>query len=210
VPDSIFALAVLLVAVVPGFLFLQGYHRGRDQPIAPDLFVIAKAGVASLVFVTVLWAVPGWSWLEDGSTVVDWIRDKEFDEHREYFLVLVWLGFSLAYFSGLAIGWAIDRLGGHPVIGRLLAWAGLLRPRSLWSLVLERELAVSSLVVVRLKDGREILGAFDSTAAATPDLRELVLPLYVVDDDTGTVSPDGRVLYLRGEEIASIAISRRP
>lgn len=71
-PDSLLALAILLVAIVPGFLFLQGYHRGRSQASAPDVFVLAKAAVASPFIVTIAWAVPSVSFVESGSTVVDW------------------------------------------------------------------------------------------------------------------------------------------
>jgi hypothetical protein len=211
-PDSFLAVAVLLVGIVPGFLFLQGYHRGRSQAAAPDIFVLAKAAVASLLIVTIVWAVPSFWFVESGSSVVDWVRDRNFNGHRGYFLALGWAVFSLAFLGGLAVGWAVDWCGRgdgrlRRPIGLFLGWAGFLRPQTLWETLLKRDLREPKLVEVHLREGGRVIGAFDADSAATPNLGELVLSkTYVLDPATGTLVDQNRRLYLKGEEIVSLFI----
>lgn len=217
-PDSIFALAVLLVAVVPGFLFLQGYARGRTRPQAPDIFVLAKAALASLAFVSLVWITPQFFWVESGSTVVDWVRDKKFDEHRDYFLALAWPVFALAFVSGLAIGGAIDWFGSGASgprgrVGALLEWAGFFRHRTIWASLLDGELrqAGDRIVAIELKDGGgTVIGAFDRRSRTAGDLTELYLSeTYELEASTGALVPQNRAMYIKGENVRTISIDSK-
>lgn len=217
-PDSIFALAVLLVAIVPGFLFLQGYMRGRTQPPVPDIFVVAKAALASLAFVSLVWITPQFLFVESGSTVVDWVRDKKFDQHRDYFLALAWPVFALAFFSGLAIGGAIDWFGRgssgfRARVGSALEWGGFFRHRTIWASLLDGELeqAGDRIVAIELKDtGGTVIGSFDRRSHTAGDLTELFLSeTYRLDATTGSLVPQNRAMYIKGEYVRTISIDSK-
>jgi hypothetical protein len=208
-PDSLLAVAILLVAIVPGFLFLQGYHRGRAQASAPDVFVIAKAAFVSLVFLSLGWAVLWRVGADD--EVADLVRKDKLDEHIGLSLGIGWVVFIVAFTGGLASGWAVDWFGRGTVglrgrIGGFLEWAGFLREETIWARLLEKQFRGPRLIEIRLKDGRTIIGTFDDEASARPDLSEIVLSeTFELDEATRQLLPRNRVLYLRGEDIREIA-----
>jgi hypothetical protein len=214
VPDSVFALGALLVAIVPGFLFLQGYNRGRAQAPSPDIFVLAKAVLASLLFVSLVVFMPAYRFIESGSTVADWVRDDKIYEHRTYVLLLAWPVFIFAFLAGLGVGWAVDRLGrpGPGVRGKVayfLKWGGFLRTETIWGSLLKDELLLApKLLLIELKEGETVIGAFDGQSAIASDLAEVYLSeTYLFEEATGLLVPQNRAVYVKGENVRTISIA---
>jgi hypothetical protein len=115
------AAVVFSAIIVPGFLFVGGFGRGRPRTGAQQpLYVLAQAVVASLLLLAIAW------WL-GGRTVVRWVNDgTAVSKHRDatyaFFLGLLLLPFPLGLLAGGVAEWLLTRvLNAHDRIARARA-----------------------------------------------------------------------------------------
>lgn len=108
-PTSVQAAVVFSVIIVPGFLFVRGFGRGRPR-VGPQqpLYVLTQAVVASLVLLAIAWW-PG------GRTVVRWVSDgTAITRHRDgtyaFFVALIVVPFPLGLLAGGAAEWLLTRV----------------------------------------------------------------------------------------------------
>jgi hypothetical protein len=222
VPDSLVAVGILFVLVVPGFAFLTGYWRGREAPVAPDLFLIAKAAVASAVVLTVVY-LPWWVRLLNAALdshipltrdVLQWYHDDNLWGHHDYLLILGWLVAGAAWTAGFAAGSVVDHLGRE---GGLLEQAGVWRSPTVWSSLaatMNRD-ATSSAVLLALittKQGQTVIGSLDSGGRVKGNVRleELYLTTTYAADESGNLVAAGASVYIRGEDVESIRLFPKP
>jgi hypothetical protein len=197
-PTSVQAALVFSAIIVPGFLFVRGFGRGRpritqEQP----LYVLAQAVVASLFLLAIAW------WL-GGRTVVGWLRDSTaISKHRDgtygFFLGLLLVPFPLGLLAGGIADWLLARVldaRDRLASARALEPDARRRRRSLaiWLLrgIESRELLEGSAtwdrmwrqlqrrnkylyVRIRTKTGYEITGEVgdDSRVALSPQVQDL-------------------------------------
>jgi hypothetical protein len=81
-PDSVEAITIFALLIVPGYSFLTGYRLGRSHTRPDrDLYAIAEAVIVSVVILAL-----GWFRVED---FLGWIDDDTLSDHAGGALVLL-------------------------------------------------------------------------------------------------------------------------
>lgn len=141
--EAAFLFALL---VVPGFVFLRGYFRGRtraEQQV--DLYVLAEAVVASLALLAIAWPLGAHAivaWADDGVLV---------EQHGGWMMAFFLVSISIPYLLGLAAGRAVDALTDSRPLPKLTMpawWSSRLEARGIE--VTERNLAILNEITERV------------------------------------------------------------
>ena len=216
-PDSVPALLVFLLAVVPGFLGIRGYSRRRSRSVPDrDLYALAGAIVLSAIWLGVVWLVL----LAFGDPLSRWglspYNAKRLQGHRAD---AVWLGLAVIFVPfilGALIAGLLDRLSmvKSKTTWRHLRATGLFRAPSAWDRAwsrFAREQGAGE-VLVHLANGLMIRGAFGEHSQV--DLSPSPPGLYLEEGFAYRTSADGQVVsleasttrgvYLDGSEILAI------
>jgi Family of unknown function (DUF6338) len=165
VPETVQALAIAVVAVLPGAVGVWGYERrvGKWSIASPDRVIRFVA--TSAAFHAALAPLTYWLWRH-------YVHSERLDRH-DTLPVLLWLALLLY----LAVPYALGRMVGWVVTGDLRV--GWLReanpaPRS-WDFFFARK--PSGWLRIRLKSGRWIGGAYapGSHASGYPEALDLYL-----------------------------------
>lgn len=231
-PTTLQSIVVFAVAVVPGFLFVRGFFRGRARVISEQgIYVLAEAVVASLLMLALFWK-------GGGQQTVGWYLDGQLRAHDGavygYALVALLAPFPL----GLAVGGvanlvvaALGRLRGRvlrgidsqrarpssrPSVGRRLAlWVlGALRSRNFldgpgaWERTWRELRQEGTYVYVRVKTkgGSDITGVMGdgSHVALSPLPRDIYIERVLRELAPG--GPYGPVAEGRGIFVAGAEI----
>lgn len=196
-PDTLNALLLFSVFIVPGFLLQRGYLRARAHGVAQaDLHALAAAIVWSLVVLAVAW------WC-GGQSVLGWLEAGTVNQHLKQTYGLA-LGLLLApYPIGLVAGvistalaqkmevireeraepgtkwarclWVLDSFG---FFGAPTVWDGV------WGQFWTRRIYVR----VRTKTGQDIVGAFEkgSWVGLSPEPAQLFLSTVYREEPAGS------------------------
>jgi hypothetical protein len=167
---------VFTLFVVPGFLLIRGYTRGRTHAVPPiSLYALAEAVVASLFLLLIAW------WPAHLAHFMDWAHSNRLVPDHEtqaynVFAVLVLTPYPL----GRVAGGLLDAVARRPSskLARMLTRLRILGPPTVWdaawSLLHDEGRAW---VVIRTKGGKEIVGIFakNSRIGTSPLERQVYL-----------------------------------
>lgn len=201
-PATVDAAMIFAVLILPGYLLDQGVQHGRKvQTDRPDLHVLAKAVVVSLIwlFLTYWWGV---------DDLINWVDDDRLGDHSVS--AGLWRAAVLAvapYFVGRLLGRSVDR--DTPLLAPPLRWLGVGSPfQTPWDLAWEQVASAPAgvLVTVSLDDGRRIAGQFAgaSRASVSPEAAEVYLEQAYETTNSGVVVYD-RGAHIDGAKISAVA-----
>jgi hypothetical protein len=220
VPSTVEAALVFALLISPGFMLIQGYRRGRTYTVPDrDLYVLAQAIVASLGWLTLVWALL----LLVGDPVKSWglfpHRSTLLERHRGGFALLV-LGVEFVPFIlGSLAGTAVNALQGVGWARTRLLWTGLFEPPTAWDQAWSEAAARAEgsglgwiTLSVRLKSGTVVEGRYGARSRADlsprPDHQVYLETAYGLDDSQtpATRLGDGTIggVFIDASEIATI------
>ncbi len=202
-PATVDAALIFGVLVLPGYLLGQGIEHGRKADTGrPDLHVLAKAVVASLIwlFLTYWWGV---------DDLISWVDEDTLGDHSV--LAGLWRASVLVvapYFVGRFLGRSVDR--STRLLARPLRWLGIASPfQTPWDLAWEQVKTAPAgvLVTMSLDDGRKIAGQFvgASLVSVSPEAREVYLAEAYETTSTGELIVYDRGAHIDGAKIAAVA-----
>lgn len=217
-PDSVPALTVFLLAIVPGFLGIRGYARRTSRTVPErDLYALAGAVVISVIWLGLVWL----GLLALGDPLRRWglspYSAHKLESHRAD---AVWLGLGVMFVPfvlGALSAILLDKLS---MVKSEKAWrrlrrTGLFRAPSAWDRAWSRyaRQAKTSEVLVHLSGGLMIRGAFGKRSQV--DLSPSPPGLYLEAGFAYRTSEDGRVvaleataaergIYLAGSQILAV------
>jgi hypothetical protein len=209
VPATVEAVIIFAVLIAPGYLLNQGIAQGRDVDAGrPDLHVLARALVAS-----VIWLLMTWWWASE--KVIRWVSEDKVDQHsvfadtwRAVVLVL------LPYLVGRLLGSAVQR---NWKGAEVLRGLGIASTRGTpWDFAWQRvkDNDKPTLVIITLQDGRKVAGQFanGSRATVSPQDPEVYLEqAYELKEPGGTdLVVYDRGLHVDGSRISAIAFKDTP
>jgi hypothetical protein len=199
VPATFNAVIIFSVLIAPGYLLTQGINLGRNVDAErPDLHVLAKAVVASIIWLLLTW----WWATED---LIRWLGDDSIDDHSA--LAAVWRGIVLVvlpYVAGRLIGAAVEN--NWRVAAPLLRGLGIASNHGTpWDFAWQRvaETQAPLIVVITLVDGTKVVGQFAdmSRASVSPQAPEVYL------EESYESKGEGLVVYNRGVHVAGSQIA---
>jgi Family of unknown function (DUF6338) len=209
VPATVEAVIIFAVLIAPGYLLNQGIAQGRDVDAGrPDLHVLARALVAS-----VIWLLLTWWWASE--KVIRWVGEDKVDQHsvpadtwRAVVLVL------LPYAVGRLLGSVVQRNWRGADLLRNL---GIASTRGTpWDFAWQRvkDDREPTLVIITLEDGRKVAGQFanGSRATVSPQEPEVYLEqAYELKEGGGEqLVVYDRGMHVDGSRIAAIAFKGIP
>jgi hypothetical protein len=218
VPENFHALAIVLVAIVPGYVATTVWARNRTWGGHPsDLRLIIQSVALSAVLQVV--AAPLTIWLL-------YPHRNELDEYP--WRIALW-ALSAVLILPVVAGWGLARIGewlgsnsqdtdddrasgDEGVRGCLGRWWPSAAPPSAWDLVFERIPPNGAFVVVHYEDGSRVAGVFAgrSYALTSPEPHELFLETeWLLDEDGFLEEPvplSAGVLIRASDTIRSIRI----
>jgi hypothetical protein len=207
------AAAFIAVLLVPGFLLVRGY-RGRDPRLLPerDFYAVAEAVVASVVWLGAIWLIQYFL----GDSARTWgilpFEQAVFEDHAApavaFGLIIVLVPYGVGLVGSRVVAWLASQAGQETRLGRrLVRLAGrydLLVPQTAWERAWRSfHASGAGEVVVRLKDGSLIRGAYGSGSQvdfATPQV--LLTSGYEesLGGDTGKGVEDAASAVIRRQE----------
>jgi hypothetical protein len=204
-PSTVEAVVIFTVMIAPGYLLTQGIAQGRNVDAdLPDLHVLAKAVVAS-----VLWLIATWWWATEA--LIRWVGNDTVDMHSAG--AVTWRAAVLIvgpYVVGRILGAAVK--GKWKAISPVLEAMGIASTRGTpWDFAWQEVTKGGKplLVVVTLDDGSKVAGQFagGSRATVSPQLPEIYLEqaYEVKKDGTPSVVVYDRGLHVAGDKISAIA-----
>jgi hypothetical protein len=191
------------VLVLPGYLLSNGIEHGRGTDASkPDLYVLAKAVFASLIWLFFTY----WLGIDD---LVRWVDKDTLGDHSVP--AALWRGSLLIfapYLVGRLLGRAVERQ--TPLLAPVLNMLGIGTSFGTpWDLAWERVGESNSpiLVTVTLEDGRKVAGHFgaESRASVSPQSPAIYLEEAYETDKSGNVVVYDRGAHIDGEKISAIA-----
>lgn len=201
-PATVDAALIFAVLVVPGYLLSQGVEQGRNVDAdRPDLHVLAKAVVVSVIWLAITWPIA----VED---LVTWVDAETLGEHS--YLAAAWRAgvlILLPYLVGRTLGELIERNVAviAPILRAMRIGTTFGTP---WDLAWARVQASAGpvLVTVRLDDGNKLVGQFAkrSSASVSPQHHEVFLE-EAYEDDAGQLVIYHQGLHIDGDKIAAVS-----
>lgn len=220
-PSTVEALVVLVLFVVPGFLFRRGYLRARPRAKAePGLYALAEAVVFSLVLIAATWWWRGAdvvAWAEQETAVTD-----HSGETFTYLVALLLLSFPVGVVIGLVVdwleerwdSWVLKRKGDDSAITRLVRRVeglGVTLAPTVWDETWDRLTSRGQTLYVRVRTttGNEIVGVFSEGSVVTrsPEEQELyIAEVYRFDERQGVweKTPGGKGALISGSQVETI------
>lgn len=204
-PSTVEAVVIFTVMIAPGYLLTQGIAQGRNVDAdLPDLHVLAKAVVAS-----VLWLIATWWWATEA--LIRWVGEDTVDQHSTG--AVTWRAAVLIigpYVLGRFLGMAVK--GKWRGISPVLRAMGIASTRGTpWDFAWQEvtESGKPLLVIVTLDDGTKVAGQFAERSRATvsPQQPEVYLEeaYEVKKDGTPSLVVYDRGVHVAGEKISAIA-----
>lgn len=203
------ALIIALLAIVPGWIYVQVWARNKTwAPPTTDLRTVLQAISASLVIQILAWPILG-------RRVFD-VRDH-LQNHTT--LVVWWLALVvllIPFVAGLILGKLSDLLDQQNIHG-LDRWLRFLWPASLpsaWDLFFAQRIPDGGFLTIMLDDGKIIAGAFGSQSyvTTTPQDKGIYLEVeWLVDANgfiTNAVPNSGGILIHDATKIKWIRVQR--
>ena len=222
-PASLIGLTIFAFGIAPGFLFVRAYTTRRvHTPPERDLYAVAQAVVASLIWLGVVWLFLLWL----GDPVTQWgllpYAPERLAQHRSETALVGLVIVTTPYFLGIGAAWLVAWLEDLGITSRIgpTTWDDALRTSGYTAQVLQ---GVPLDLTIRLKSGVTIFGRLGprgrgdlsprayrdvfldtgfavldperSDAGWTPPL----VILEATDADTGGI-------FVKGSEIEAIAI----
>jgi Family of unknown function (DUF6338) len=206
VPATIEAVTIFTVLIAPGYLLNQGISQGRNVDAGrPDLHVLARAVVASVIWLLITW------WWATGD-LIRWVGDDAIDAHSPW--AVIWRSVVLIigpYVVGHLLGLAVARKWRY--VSPALRALGIASTRGTpWDFAWQRVADASGpvLVIVTLDDGSKVAGQFAeySRATVSPQDPEVYLEqAYEVRQDgkKGSLVVYDRGVHVSGARITAIA-----
>lgn len=213
-PNTLEAVLVFGILIVPGYQLVRGYAVARsDAPPSTQLYVLAQAVVASLAWLCVTWPVV--------NDLLRWIRADSLSDHAlaSYLTIPLFLG--TPYLIGRVLGRLVvaitrsDNRRGPDWLRRVADAAGLVERGTAWDLLwlraVDNEVA---LVTVALDDGTSLHGQFGdrSRVMASPAAPSVYFErAYETDPATGrVVAVYGGGAHIDGARIVALKLQPLP
>lgn len=200
---------VFALFVVPGFLLIRGYARGRTHAVPPlGLYALAEAIVASLLLLMIAW------WPLHLGDIIRWADDGTLLATHE--AALFWFTASMVlapYPAGRVGGVIMEAIGSRPAskVNKLMTRCDLLGPPTVWdSAWTQMKDQGRAWAIIRTIGGDEIVGVFaaDSRVGTSPLERQIYLEQEYGEtaDGFGIISDEG--VYVDESSIESIHFKR--
>ena len=200
---------VFSLFVVPGFLLIRGYTKGRTHAGPPiSLYALAEAVVASLFVLIIAWCPAHLSDLLNWAHEDRLIPSHENEAYRAFALLML-----VPYPVGRLAGEVLDAIAKHPEskLARVLTKLRVLGPPTVWdaawSLLHDEGRAWA---VIKTKGGEEIVGVFakNSRIGTSPLERQVYLEREygMTEDGFGIISDKG--VYVDASPIESAHFNR--
>lgn len=230
-PNSLDSAIVFALVIAPGYMFVRGFSLGRAHiPPARDLYILAEAVVASVVWLAAFYLANRGLLERYGLLPVDEaVMEAHTLEIGRLLLVIVLAPYVVGRVAGTAarvggraaaqgVKWVLEN-----VPGDLPGWGGLwrrgvrrlakavgesplLRPPTSWDRAWATARDDASIATVHLKDGGMVRGSLASVDVS-PLPRQVVLANGQGFDEEGVpiplaLGPNG--VYLEGAEIKAV------
>lgn len=214
---------MFLLVIAPGYLGVRGFSVGRNH-VAParDLYVLAEAVVASVVWLIVVYLAEHGRLADYGVLPRD---DRLLEENGESVAALVLALVLLPYVLGRLLGWShrwfVRGLAAvaawltsrtwryaRPIrwLGRTLGNAALLTPPTIWDRAWTQAKVRANVAVVELKEGGYVRGAIGDVDLSPLPPQVLLTSGEAFDADANPLplarGPAG--VYLGGSEIRAV------
>ncbi|HYP56293.1 MAG TPA: DUF6338 family protein [Solirubrobacterales bacterium] len=209
-PNSLDAALVFALLIVPGYQLVRGYAvaSGADAPDR-DLYVLAQAVVASLVWLALTWPAV--------RNLLIWVGEDALGDHLLCVYLIAPLVVGLPYLVGSVGGSAVKKLAaprgakGPTAVLRFLSAVGIVGRGTSWDRVwLGAIKAGRAVATVDLVNGKSIVGQFASNSfvAASPAAPAVFFERAYEVDANGTTTTFAAGAFIDAAQIVAIKFNR--